>query len=135
MAIFRYPADRPRVAVFAGMFAVDIAVYLTVDNPLLLTAYFLLGIFPKGCVCAFNHHHQHVETFRVPVLNRMLEVMYALQTGVTSHTWVLHHSVGHHLDYLDQERDQSRWRITAFLLTPGRGRLVLATRSTGARLR
>jgi fatty acid desaturase len=110
MAIFRYPADRPRVAVFAGMFAVDIAVYLTVDNPLLLTAYFLLGIFPKGCVCAFNHHHQHVETFRVPVLNRMLEVMYALQTGVTSHTWVLHHSVGHHLDYLDQERDQSRWR-------------------------
>lgn len=110
MALFRYRADQPRIALFVGIFAVDVAVYLTVDNPLLLTAYFVLGVFPKGCICAFNHHHQHVETFRVPVLNRLLEIMYALQTGVTSHTWVLHHSVGHHLDYLDQKRDQSRWR-------------------------
>ncbi len=109
MALFKFRADRSRVAVFTAMFAVDIAVYLTVDNPFVLGAYFLLGIFPKGCVCAFNHHHQHVQTFRVTALNRMLEIMYALQTGVTSHAWVLHHSVGHHLNYLDQEQDESRW--------------------------
>jgi fatty acid desaturase len=110
MSVFRYRADRPRVALFAAIFVLDVAVYLTVDNPIALGAYFVLGIFPKGCICAFNHHHQHVETFRVSWLNRLLEIMYALQTGVTSHTWVLHHSVGHHLDYLDQTRDQSRWR-------------------------
>jgi fatty acid desaturase len=109
MSIFRYPADRPRVALFAAMFAVDVAVYLTVDSPLILLAYFAIGIFPKGCVCAFNHHHQHVQTFRHNGLNRVLEIVYALQTGVSSHAWVLHHSVGHHLNYLDQEKDQSRW--------------------------
>jgi fatty acid desaturase len=110
VAFFRYPADRSRVAVFAAMFAVDIAVYLTVDSPLIAMAYFVVGILPKGVVCAFNHHHQHVTTFKVPVLNRALELMYGLQTGVTSHTWVLHHSVGHHLNYLDQEKDESRWQ-------------------------
>ena len=91
------------------MFAVDIAVYLVVDSPLIAAAYFVIGILPKGVVCAFNHHHQHVSTFKVTILNRALELMYGLQTGVTSHTWVLHHSVGHHLNYLDQEKDESRW--------------------------
>ena len=108
-AVFKYPADRSRVAVFVAIFAVDIAVYLSVDNPILLLGYFALTILPKGAACAFNHHHQHLPTFRVPLLNRALEILYALQTGVSSHTWVLHHSVGHHLNYLDQEKDQSRW--------------------------
>ncbi len=109
MRIFRYPADRIRVALFSGLFALDIAVYLTVHRPAWLIGYFLLGIIPKGTVCAFNHHHQHVSTFRVPIFNRLLEIMYGLQTGVTSHAWVLHHSVGHHQNYLDQEKDESRW--------------------------
>jgi fatty acid desaturase len=108
-AVFRYPADRSRVAVFASIFVIDVAAYLLLDNPFWLGAYFLVGILPKGAACAFNHHHQHLPTFRVPLLNRALEVMYALQTGVSSHTWVLHHSVGHHINYLDQEKDESRW--------------------------
>jgi fatty acid desaturase len=36
--------------------------------------------------------------------------MYGLQTGIMSHGWVLHHSLGHHLNYLDQRVDESRWR-------------------------
>jgi fatty acid desaturase len=108
-AVFKYPADRSRVAVFAGIFAIDLTVYFLVDRPVWLLAYFVVGILPKGAACAFNHHHQHLQTFKVPLLNRALEVMYALQTGVSSHTWVLHHSVGHHLNYLDQDRDESRW--------------------------
>jgi fatty acid desaturase len=108
-AMFKYPADRSRVAVFATIFAVDVAVYLTVESPVWLFAYFVVGILPKGATCAFNHHHQHLPTFRIPLFNRALEIVYAWQTGVTSHTWVLHHSVGHHLNYLDQEKDESRW--------------------------
>ena len=108
-AVFKYPADRSRVAVFAGIFAIDITVYFLVDRPVWLLVYFVVGILPKGTACAFNHHHQHLQTFKVPLLNRVLEVMYALQTGVSSHTWVLHHSVGHHLNYLNQEKDESRW--------------------------
>lgn len=109
MAVFRYPADRAPVAAFVAIFAVDLAVYLFVDHPLLLLLYFGVGILPKAAVCAFNHHHQHLPTFRLDVLNRLLELMYALQTGVSSHAWVLHHSVGHHLNYLDQQKDESRW--------------------------
>jgi fatty acid desaturase len=109
MAIFRYRADRSRVAVFLAYFAVDIAVYLTVENLAILVLYFVVGIIPKGTICAFNHHHQHVATFKVTALNRLLEIVYALQTGVSSHAWVLHHSVGHHLHYLDQSKDESRW--------------------------
>ena len=109
MAVFKYRADRPRVAVFATIFVIDVAVYLTVDQPVVLLLYFVAGILPKGAVCAFNHHHQHLPTFRIAIFNRALEIMYALQTGVSSHTWVLHHSVGHHQNYLDQDKDESRW--------------------------
>lgn len=110
MSVFRYAADGPRVAAFTALFAADLIAYLTIDHPVLLLLVFGLGILPKAAVCAFNHHHQHVPTFTVDWLNRALELMYALQTGVTSHAWVLHHSVGHHLNYLDQTKDESRWR-------------------------
>lgn len=107
---FRYAADRPRVAAFAALFALDVCAYLFLDHPLLLLLAFGLGILPKAAVCAFNHHHQHVSTFTWEPLNRLLELMYALQTGVTSQAWVLHHSIGHHLNYLDQKKDESRWQ-------------------------
>jgi fatty acid desaturase len=44
------------------------------------------------------------------VLNRALELVYGLQTGMTSNAWVLHHTFGHHLHYLDQTLDESRWK-------------------------
>jgi len=109
MAAFRYAEDRPYVAFHAALFAIDLAIYLTVDHPLLLVLAFGLSIVPKASICAFNHHHQHLSTFRIEPLNRLLELMYGLQVGVTSHAWVLHHSVGHHLNYLDQTKDESRW--------------------------
>ena len=48
--------------------------------------------------------------FQQTLLNRALELMYALQTGITSNAWVLHHSIGHHKNYLDQSKDESRWQ-------------------------
>jgi fatty acid desaturase len=109
-SVFRYAADRPYIVAFIGLFLLDLTAYLTLDHPLVLLLVFGIGIFPKAAVCAFNHHHQHVTTFTWEPLNRLLELMYVLQTGVSSHAWVLHHSVGHHLNYLDQEKDESRWR-------------------------
>jgi fatty acid desaturase len=67
-------------------------------------------IIPKGKICAWNHHHQHTPTFRNKYLNRLLEFFYALHTGVTTHLWLLHHVLGHHLNYLDQTKDESRWK-------------------------
>ncbi len=107
--MFRHREDRLPVALIVSLFALDFAVYAMVDNAFLLIAWTGLSMLPKAGVCAFNHHHQHVSTFRSALPNRLLEIVYALLTGVSSQTWVLHHSLGHHLNYLDQEKDESRW--------------------------
>jgi fatty acid desaturase len=72
--------------------------------------WFLLGVFPKGWVSAFGHHHQHVHFFRKTWLNRLFEVGLGLQTGIVTNTWVLHHVLGHHLNYLTPEKDESGWK-------------------------
>ena len=41
---------------------------------------------------------------------RILEISYALHTGVTTNLWLLHHVFGHHHNYVDQTRDESRWQ-------------------------
>jgi fatty acid desaturase len=107
--LFRHRADRPYVFFFICLFAADLTAYALIDDVGLLVLWFLLGILPKGAVCAFNHHHQHVTTFHQAWANRLLELMYFFQTGVSSNAWRLHHSLGHHLNYLDQTKDESRW--------------------------
>ena len=109
MQLFRHREDRIPVLLVALLFAVDVGVYFLVASPWLLALWCALGIIPKGLVCAFNHHHQHVPVFRPTILNRLLELVYGLQTGATTNTWVLHHSLGHHVTYLDQTKDESRW--------------------------
>jgi fatty acid desaturase len=110
MRIFRYREDRVPVLLITSLFALDCVVYLRVHSVPLVLGWMIVGLLPKVSICAWNHHHQHVPTFRVRVLNRLLEVVYALQTGVTTNGWVLHHVLGHHLNYLDQSLDESAWR-------------------------
>ncbi len=88
----------------------DFVLYFTVENVWLLLAYFVLMIIPKGCICSWNHHHQHTKTFSWTPLNRILELSFALHTGVTTNLWLLHHVFGHHHNYLDQTIDESRWQ-------------------------
>lgn len=107
--MFRYAADRLPIAIIMALFSVDVAVYALVDHPALLFLWTLVGIIPKAHVCAWNHHHQHVAVFTRDWANRLLEIVYALQTGVTSQAWMLHHTLGHHPNYRDQSRDEARW--------------------------
>ena len=108
--MFRYPADRLPVFLILLLTLLDFVLYFTVDNAWLLLGWVVLMIIPKGCICAWNHHHQHTKTFRWTPLNRLLEISYALHTGVTTHLWLLHHVFGHHHNYLDQSQDESRWQ-------------------------
>ncbi len=95
---------------FACMFALDLTVYFTATSWWLPVLWLALGVIPKGWISAWNHHHQHVATFRHALPNRLLEIVFGFQTGVTSHAWFLHHVLGHHRNYLDQEKDESRWK-------------------------
>lgn len=110
MQFFRYREDRLPILLISLAFVSDIIVFTLVDSTPALVAWAILGIVPKGGVCAFNHHHQHLNVFKQTFLNRALDVMYGIQTGMMSHGWVLHHSLGHHVNYLDQKTDESRWR-------------------------
>lgn len=110
MTLFNYTQDRLPVGIVCAVSALDLALYLTVDSVAVLVAYWLLMLIPKGIFSAWSHHHQHTPTLRWTALNRLLEICYALHTGVTTHTWVLHHVLGHHVHYLDQTKDESRWK-------------------------
>lgn len=109
-SIFRHKEDRWPVVIVLMLTALDFFLYFFVSNLNFLFGYYLVMIIPKGIICAWNHHHQHLFTFRKNSLNRGLELAYALHTGVTTHLWRLHHVLGHHLNFLDQEKDESRWK-------------------------
>ncbi len=108
--MFRFPEDRIPVAIILSISCIDFFLYFNIENPYALVSYWIVMIIPKGKMCAWNHHHQHTFTFRSKALNRLLEFFYALQTGVTTNLWLLHHVLGHHLNFLDQTKDESRWK-------------------------
>jgi len=108
-SLFRNPVDRARTAIVFLTTGVSVALYALVDNPWILLGYWVLMLVPRGGMSAWNHHHQHCFTFRSTALNRAVELCYGLHTGMTTHVWLLHHVLGHHINYLDQTKDESRW--------------------------
>lgn len=109
MKFFRYPEDRIPAFCIVALLALDFLVYFFVESPWLLLVWLVLVASPKMCICSWNHHHQHLTTFLQPTLNRLMELVYALHTGITTNAWVLHHVLGHHVNYLDQHKDESGW--------------------------
>ena len=110
MTLFRHPEDRIPVLLFLCVFALDLTVYFTASSWWVPVLWLAVMAIPKGWISAWNHHHQHVTMFRHALPNRLLELVFGFQTGITSHGWFLHHVVGHHVNYLDQEKDESRWK-------------------------
>ena len=108
--VFRFSADRFPVIIILLITLIDFTVFLTVKNIWFLLAYFILMVVPRACISAWNHHHQHRHVFHNNILNGILEFFYALHTGVTTNLWVLHHNFGHHKNFLDQTKDESRWK-------------------------
>jgi fatty acid desaturase len=108
--VFKYPKDRLPVALILALTALDAIAYFFVEQTWVLVTYWLLLIIPKGIISAWNHHHQHVLTFKSSWLNRLYELSLAFHTGITSNLWVLHHTLGHHVNFLDQQKDESRWK-------------------------
>jgi fatty acid desaturase len=108
--LLKQSADRIPVIIIMALSLLDFGVYLWVDSTYALAGFLFLMVIPKAQICAWNHHHQHTATFRYKPLNRMLEFLYAMHTGVTTNLWVLHHVLGHHHHYLDQIKDESRWQ-------------------------
>ena len=111
-SVLKYKADRGPVAYVVAVFALRMALW-ALATPLVCVASVipltLLGMF----IAPINHHHQHLNSFRAPGLNRLYDLLLALQSGAGPYNWVLHHNLGHHLNYLnqppDEKPDESRW--------------------------
>ncbi len=110
MQCFRYKEDRLPVFLITLLFLLNLTVYFTVTSVWLAITWMVMATFVQVFTAAWNHHHQHLNTFKQTLLNRLLEIVYTFHTGVTTNTWVLHHNLGHHLNYLDQTKDESGWK-------------------------
>ncbi len=108
--VFRFTEDRLPVAVFAALFAMDLIVFALVSAWPIVLAWAALSVPAKVCIASWNHHHQHVPFFHSATCNRLMEIVFGLQTGAVSNVWVLHHNLGHHDHYMDQSKDESAWR-------------------------
>jgi len=108
--VFKQPADRLPVLIILSFSLLDFIAFFTFESIWVLVTYWLIMIIPKGVISAWNHHHQHCHVFKRPWQNRILEFFYALHTGVTTNLWVLHHNLGHHRNFMDQTKDESRWK-------------------------
>jgi len=110
--ILKYKADRLPVAFVTLKFLAHLAVWVFA-GPLVAAVCMVPLTILSMFVAAINHHHQHLNTFRSPIVNRFYDIMLSLQTGVGPYSWVLHHNLGHHVNYLHQHPhpnpDESAW--------------------------
>lgn len=83
--------------------------FLWGTNIYLLIFASILLVPARLSILAYGHNHIHSATFRSPALNRILELMMFLQTGVTPFSSTLNHIYGHHIEYPDPEHDNLSW--------------------------
>lgn len=95
------------------VFAIDLTVFFLSSSFWIPLLWAIASLNTKGWICSWNHHHQHYKFFRDAWANRLIEVVMGLQTGVLGEVWVLHHALGHHVNYLDQTKDESAWKDTS----------------------
>ena len=106
----RKKIDYYPITVILLIFSLDLLVFFFSPSWLLTLLWGLASIYIKGFTCSLNHHHQHYKFFSRQWANRAIECIMGLQTGVVGELWVLHHTLGHHQNYLDQDKDESGWK-------------------------
>lgn len=109
MKYFRYQEDRLPTTLIILLFVSDLLVYFFTNSIPVILAWLVIALSMKIFVACWNHHHQHLNTFHQTILNRLLEIVYTFHTGITTNVWLLHHNLGHHVNYLDQTKDESGW--------------------------
>lgn len=110
MSPYRHRADIPASLLVLAVFGIQLWAFFAIRDPWLLAAVVALLMLVQVSCGAVCHNHHHVNIFTRPGLNRLLEVIMYLQTGTSPFSWTIHHNIGHHGDYLDQDKDPSRWQ-------------------------
>ncbi|MFZ5724123.1 MAG: fatty acid desaturase [Pseudomonadota bacterium] len=110
MRVYRHRADRLPSVIVLLVLTVQLSAFFLIDSLWLLAAVALALLFFSAVPGSISHNHHHTPTFMRPWMNRIYEVVLFLETGVLPWAWTLHHNLGHHKHYLDQEKDPSPWK-------------------------
>ena len=108
--LVRKKNDYYPITVILLIFTIDLLVFFFSYSWFLTLFWGFISIYIKGFTCSLNHHHQHYKFFSTQWANRGIEFVMGLQTGVVGELWVLHHTLGHHQNYLDRRKDESGWQ-------------------------
>lgn len=109
--LYRYKEDRLPSVIVLGIFTVQLITFFVADSLWTVAGVMLVLLSLSALPGSIAHNHHHVPTFLSPWLNRVYEVVLFLETGVVPYAWTLHHNLGHHKDYLDQDKDPANWRL------------------------
>lgn len=110
MSWYRHRTDIPASVLVAVVFAIQLWAFFSIDNVLQLSVIVAVLMTVQVSCGAICHNHHHVNIFTRPWANRLIETVLYLQTGTSPFSWTIHHNIGHHHDYLDQDKDPSHWR-------------------------
>ena len=108
--MIKYKADIGPVFLVVMLVAVQLSLFFLVDNLNIIMFVCAVLVVLQGSAAAVNHNHQHLAIFKSTSLNRMLEIGLFFNTCCGTCAWVLHHTLGHHLHYLDSEKDTCGWK-------------------------
>ncbi|HEX6591706.1 MAG TPA: fatty acid desaturase, partial [Moraxellaceae bacterium] len=109
--VYRYREDIAPSLVILGICIIQLCTFFLVESLWVVAAVMLILLSCSAMPGSISHNHHHVPTFTRPWMNRIYEVLLFLQVGIPPYAWTLHHNLGHHKDYLDQEKDPSNWRL------------------------
>lgn len=107
--LLRYREDRYPLALVVATSAAQWLCYFEVHaiGPALACAALLL--LPQIAVSTVVHNQSHVGMFKRRSLNRIVELLMFLQTGMYTSKFALHHNHGHHRHYRNPKLDPSTW--------------------------
>lgn len=109
--LYRYREDRIPSLIVLSIFAVQLATFFLADSLWTVATVMAVLLTLSALPGSISHNHHHVPTFIRPWMNRIYEVILFLESGITPYAWTLHHNMGHHKDYLDQDKDPANWRL------------------------
>ena len=110
MQILRYKQDTAAVILVVALIITQLAVFFLINNIYIICAIAALLLIAQASATAINHNQQHLPIFKSGILNRLFEVGLFFNTGCGPWAWVLHHTLGHHMNYLNQEEDTCAWK-------------------------
>ncbi|MBI3555808.1 MAG: fatty acid desaturase [Deltaproteobacteria bacterium] len=106
--LLKYNIDVQPVAMVLVTVGLSLLPFFVAMPVWFLVPYFVLVIFAKSFIPFAQHNHAHLAIFNSKALNHVFDVFLTQCTGYPTALWELHHTRGHHRNFLTPELDVAR---------------------------